>query len=224
MTDAPLTISLASQKGGVGKSTLSRAIAARFAANGWHVKIADLDQGQGTSTLWGARRNRNGITPDVAVQQYRSVRDALRDRDAFDLFIFDGAPAASDATLAAAQVSDLVIIPTNAALDDLHPSVELAHQLVKRGIPAERIRFVFNHIATDAELAAARDYITRATYSAFTGSLPERAAYRAAADLGKAANETTFPTLNARVNEVIAEAKTYLDSLTEQTTAKGNAA
>jgi Mrp family chromosome partitioning ATPase len=41
-------IGLISQKGGVGKSTLSRALAREAASNGLKVKLADLDTQQGT--------------------------------------------------------------------------------------------------------------------------------------------------------------------------------
>ncbi|MGI4794611.1 MAG: AAA family ATPase, partial [Janthinobacterium lividum] len=49
-------IGLISQKGGVGKSTLARAIAREAAANGLKVKLADLDTQQGTSSNWHRRR------------------------------------------------------------------------------------------------------------------------------------------------------------------------
>jgi Mrp family chromosome partitioning ATPase len=44
-----LMIGMVSQKGGVGKSTMSRLVAREYAAAGWEVKIADLDVSQGTS-------------------------------------------------------------------------------------------------------------------------------------------------------------------------------
>ena len=44
-----VTIGMVSQKGGVGKSTLSRLVAREYALAGWNVKIADLDVSQGTS-------------------------------------------------------------------------------------------------------------------------------------------------------------------------------
>ena len=45
-------ISLVSQKGGVGKSTLARLIAREAAIGGLDVKIADLDTQQRTCTNW----------------------------------------------------------------------------------------------------------------------------------------------------------------------------
>jgi pantothenate kinase-related protein Tda10 len=45
-------IAIVSQKGGVGKSTMARALAREAANNGLKVKIADLDTQQGTSVDW----------------------------------------------------------------------------------------------------------------------------------------------------------------------------
>ena len=47
-----MKISLVSQKGGVGKSTLARMIACEYAAGGWDVHIADFDTRQGSCTEW----------------------------------------------------------------------------------------------------------------------------------------------------------------------------
>ena len=54
-------IAFVSQKGGVGKSTLSRALAREAAHNGLKVKIADLDTQQGTSIDWHRTRLQAGI-------------------------------------------------------------------------------------------------------------------------------------------------------------------
>jgi Mrp family chromosome partitioning ATPase len=66
-------VSMVSQKGGVGKSTLARLLAREFAAQGWNVKIGDLDISQGTSFQWRTRRLQNKIEPDVPVEQFGTV-------------------------------------------------------------------------------------------------------------------------------------------------------
>ena len=45
-------IAFVSQKGGVGKSTLARALAREATVGGIKAKIADLDTQQGTSVDW----------------------------------------------------------------------------------------------------------------------------------------------------------------------------
>lgn len=72
-------LSLISQKGGVGKSTLARLVAVEAARAGWRVLIADLDAAQGTATQWHHRRAAAGIEPDLSVMRYRTVERALQD-------------------------------------------------------------------------------------------------------------------------------------------------
>ena len=71
-------IGVVSQKGGVGKSTLSRLVAREYAAARWSVKIADLDISQGTSFNWQSRRLARGILPEIAVERFGTVEQALK--------------------------------------------------------------------------------------------------------------------------------------------------
>jgi len=61
-------IAIVSQKGGLGRSTLSRLIARAYANAEWNGKIADLDVGQGTSFNWQGRRLQNDIKPVIPVE------------------------------------------------------------------------------------------------------------------------------------------------------------
>ena len=45
--------------------------------------------------------------------------------------VIDGAPHSSKMTKEIAESSDIIIIPTGLSLDDLEPTVLLAHELVK---------------------------------------------------------------------------------------------
>src|ERR1039458_9868080 len=124
-----LIVAMVSQKGGVGKSTLSRLLACAFAGLGWNVKIGDLDIKQSTSFQWRTRRLQNKLEPDVPVEQFGSVTKALALVDQYDMLILDGEPHADSSTRAVAEKSQLVVIPTGLSLDDLNPAVVLAHDL-----------------------------------------------------------------------------------------------
>jgi chromosome partitioning protein len=194
-----MMIGIVSQKGGVGKSTLTRLLAREYAASQWLVKIADMDSKQGTATRWNMTRNDSQIEPIVKAEQYRSVKDAIADYDRGDihLMIFDGAPAASKETLQIATASNLVVLPTGISVDDLEPTVRLAHELVKNGISRNQIAVVFCRVGdSTAELNEAREYIERAGYHTIQSALPERVAYRRAQDSGRSVTETNFKTLN----------------------------
>ena len=66
-------VAFVSQKGGVGKSTLSRALAREVAIGGLRVKIADLDTQQGTSVDWHRLRLSQGIEPTVSVEAFSTA-------------------------------------------------------------------------------------------------------------------------------------------------------
>jgi chromosome partitioning protein len=219
-----LIVAMVSQKGGVGKSTLSRLLACVFAALGWNVKIADLDIKQSTSFQWRTRRLQNKIEPDVPVEQFGSVAKALALADQYDMLIMDGEPHADSSTRAIAENSQLVVIPTGLALDDLNPAVVLAHDLVKHGVPRERIVFGLCRVGdSDTEIAEARTFLERAGYDILPGSIPEKTAFRRASDTGRALTQTRYDSLNARAEEVIQGIVDRITQLTNTNTKKRSA-
>lgn len=202
-TAGPLIIGVVSQKGGVGKSTIARLLLREFAKHDWKVKIADMDIQQGTSFQWHKRRAANNVTPDVRTETFTTVQQALKDASNFDLFIFDGAPHATKATLEISRAADLVILPTGLAIDDLEPQVLLAHELSREGQAAEKLAFVLWRVGdSQAEIKDAREYIARAGYRTLDGEVPDRTAYRRASDTGRAVTETHYQHLNERADAV----------------------
>jgi chromosome partitioning protein len=199
----PTVVAFISQKGGVGKSTLARALAREAAVGGLGVKIADLDTQQGTSVDWHRQRLDGAIEPTVAVEAFKTASQALAVANAYDLLIVDGPARTSKATLEIAGVADLVVQPTGASADDLRPAIREFHALLQAGILAEKLVFALNRIGTDSEETETRSYIAEAGYTALPGCLPERPAYRQAQNLGFAITETRFTKLNERANALI---------------------
>ncbi len=192
-------IGMVSQKGGVGKSTLSRMMAREFVQGGMRAKIADLDTQQQTCTHWAGRRAENRIEPELLVQNFATVKTALEDASHFDVMILDGKPNASEQSFEIANASDLLVIPTGQTVDDLHPGVVLAHTLRKKNVPIDRIVFaMFKTTGSDRENEAARQYLTQAGYLVLDGEVPVSTGYGSASDAGKAITETSFRTLNER--------------------------
>jgi chromosome partitioning protein len=196
-----LIVGLISQKGGVGKSTLARLLAREYGHAGWNVKIGDLDVSQGTSFNWQARRLQNSIEPVISVERFGTVEQALKVASQYDLLILDGPPHSSGGTLRIAQAADLAVLPTGLSLDDLEPSVLLAHELVKKGTPREKLAFGLCRVGdSETEIEEARSYIRQAGYVVLKGEIPERTAYRRAADGGRTLTETGFPSLNMKAD------------------------
>ena len=209
-------IGIVSQKGGVGKSTLCRLIACEYAKAGWNVKIADLDVAQGTCYDWQARRMSNKIAPDVPVERFSTITQALKFSHVYDLLVFDGKPYTTTQTLEIANTATLLILPTGLALDDLRPSVLLAGQLAAKGIPTDKVTFAFCRVGeSESELHDATQYIQDAGYSILDGAMPEKTGYRRASDLGRSPTETRFPSLNKKADIL---AQSIIDKITTLTT------
>ena len=204
-------IALVSQKGGVGKSTLARALAREATVNGLRVKLADLDTQQGTSSNWHRRRLEAGIEPMFSVEAFKTAAQALRAAADYDLMVIDGPARASAATLEIARQSALVIQPTGASVDDLHPAVLTFRELVREGVSKSKLAFALCKIGTDAEDAEARAYILDAGFDALPGSIPERPAYRQAQNLGLTITETRFGQLNRRADALLQNVVDRLD-------------
>lgn len=198
-----MIIAFVSQKGGVGKSTLSRALAREAVKAEMRVKIADLDTQQGTVVDWQRTRLNNGIEPVIEAQSFATAAQALAAAKHYDLLILDGPARTSQATLDIAKQADLVVQPTGASLDDLRPAVREFHGLVKGGIPKGRLTFALTRIGTPAEEADARAYLEEAGYAVLDGCLLERPGYRKAQNLGHAVTETTFAGLNQKADFLI---------------------
>lgn len=211
-----LKIGVVSQKGGVGKSTLARVVACEYAANGWNVKLADMDNGQGTSHSWHRRRLENTLEPEISVEEFRTIERALRVEDHFDLLVFDGAPRATKTTKRIAELSALSILPTGVSVDDLEPTILLAHELKNAGIPRERLAIALSRVGdSEAELAEARDYIATTGYFLLDGYIPERTGYRRASDTGRSLTETPFASLNERAAELVQSIVNRIQTLEE---------
>jgi chromosome partitioning protein len=218
----PHIIGFVSQKGGVGKSTLARLVAREYAAGGWTVKIADLDPGQGTSFKWHNRRLHSKIEPDIAVERFRTVEKAIPFAEHYDLFIFDGPAHSNVGTLAIARASNLVVLPTGLSVDDMEPAILLAHELTGQGISRDKIVFAFCRVGeSESELSESFSYVSQAGYRSLSASLPERTAYRRAADEGRALTESPFPTLKKKADDM---AQAIIDRLSASASEKGRVA
>ena len=199
----PVVVAFLSQKGGVGKSTLARALAALATQSGVKVFVADLDAQQKTIVHWHQRRTSRGVAPAIAVESFTNIDVALTASEGCQLLVVDASGRASAATLEIAKNAHVVVQPTGAGLDDLHPGVLLFHELVGEGIPRERLIFALCRTSSKQEENAAREYLEKAQYEVLAGSIPEQVTYRYAQNVGRAVTETDDAALNARADEML---------------------
>jgi len=198
----PIVVSFISQKGGVGKSTLARALLA-VASHMMRARLADLDPQQASVVEWERQRHRSGEGPACEVVAYDSIDDAIGHSSDVELLIVDAPARANRATLEIAERSHLVVQPTGASADDLRPAVLLFHELVKAGIPRQRLVAAICRILDDTEEAAARAYMQAAGYDVLDGAVVERSAYRLAQNRGRAISETKVAKLNQAVDDLM---------------------
>ena len=112
-----LTISLVAQKGGVGKTSVARCLAVAFGRTGVSTAILDMDP-QASAALWAKRRE--AAQPEVIPTVLPFLGDTLKAaQESVDLVLIDTPPKNADVAIAAARVSDLIIVPCRAQIDDI---------------------------------------------------------------------------------------------------------
>ena len=104
-----LIISLIAQKGGGGKTSVARCLAVAFERSGVSTAILDMDP-QASAALWAKRREAE--PPEVIPTVLPLLGDTLKAaQESVDLVLIDTPPKNAEVALAAARVSDLVIVP-----------------------------------------------------------------------------------------------------------------
>jgi chromosome partitioning protein len=135
------TLAIVATKGGVGKSTLAVHLAAAAQADGLRVLLLDLDQ-QGSAWQWSKDRARLASTHGSWFKTPLDVRRVFAndlgeeieraETAGYDLVIIDTPPHADFPAARAAEVADLVLMPTRPGYFDLHaakPTIKLLKDL-----------------------------------------------------------------------------------------------
>jgi chromosome partitioning protein len=110
-------ITVAQQKGGVGKSTLAVHLAVAFAKQGYSTMLFDTDP-QGTVSHWHAQRKQSDIGL-IATSGWRLTRDLAMAREANDVIIIDTPPHAEMDIKVSTRAADMVMVPLQPSPADL---------------------------------------------------------------------------------------------------------
>ena len=123
------TISIVSQKGGAGKTSLAINLAGAAEASGRDVVIIDLDP-QASAKSWYDRRDKEN--PVVISAQAAALSEVLvtAATHGADYAIIDTAPHSETAALTAGKAADLILIPCRASYVDLK-AIEITIDLVR---------------------------------------------------------------------------------------------
>jgi len=121
-------VAVIGQKGGSGKTTTAENLAVEAARCGRSVALIDLDS-QPTSATWGDRRgSENPAVVSAQVARLRHVLDAAKAQGTA-LAILDTPPRTAEASIEAARVADLVLVPLRPLINDMETLAAL-HEVV----------------------------------------------------------------------------------------------
>lgn len=197
-----MIISILSQKGGVGKSSIARTLAVEFTRAEWQVLLADTDHGQTTCHRWNTiRRSQARLEPVIQTESFPTVQNALSKARSYDLLIIDGAPHSTSGTREAAKHSDLILIPTGSSIDDLEPAITLHNDLAI--YENSKIAFIMMKTTSDRQEDEARETLLSQGFEVVNGSIQMKTGYITALDTGRCLTETPYAGLNEKVMRVI---------------------
>lgn len=202
-----MIISITSQKGGPGKSTIATNVAVELAKQGQDVCLVDADP-QLTVSRWHGDREANGHSPAiVSVAKTNNIAQTLRDLDAkYGIVLVDTPGKDSVEMRTAMAVADMLVVVVRPSQFDLDTLPHLASVIEQAKIinPDVVVRGLLSQVPTYAfgsEQDDAKDYLADyPLFVPFKTQIHERKAYRdvAAEGLGvtewnnrKAAHEIT---------------------------------
>ena len=191
-----IVVAFVSQKGGVGKSALARALAVTAARARWRVRLVDLDPLQRTLVLWEQRRRHNKVVPAIEVDAGDDFRKAIATADQDSLVILDTPGQVSQQIQEIAHCAHVIVQPTGPTQDDLHPAALVFHALTRVGVPRERLVFALCRTLSRKEVRVAYQNLMTSGFAALPASIPEHLVYREAHDEGRALTETRKESLN----------------------------
>jgi chromosome partitioning protein len=179
-------ISIASSKGGVGKTTLASALAVRAARDSPRVAMVDLDPQLSLAAWW---KRRGGSKNPQIFSGADTASDAVEalERDGWDWVFVDTPPAFLATIQDAIENADLALVPLRASALDLIASEDAVIMAREAGV-------AHLCVVNDAEpkwktTNSARDYLLAAHVPVAETIISHRNAYLAAMSSGKTGPE-----------------------------------
>ena len=112
-----LIITLAHQKGGVGKSTLATNLHGDFAGGGYKAALVDIDPQGSLSKLVRTFSDQEGRNPDHVIERgsFQTYDDLLTLLLPYDIAIIDTPPYLSNELKDVFEITNLVLVPCKAS-------------------------------------------------------------------------------------------------------------
>jgi chromosome partitioning protein len=134
-------ITIATSKGGAGKTTIARLILGRLALDGLPVAAVDADLNH-TLTDWVRAASKHPIAIEHELDETRIVPLVESLHEAHDVVVIDTAGAATQATIFAIGCADLVLVPCQTSSADIVEAIKTmnliksASLMMKRSVAA----------------------------------------------------------------------------------------
>ena len=180
-----MIIALASQKGGVGKTTLAINIADFLHRQGHSVLLIDADV-QATASEWAAVRE-HVPWPVINLARPNMAAEVLTHAQRYDHVVVDGPPGAAVVTRAVIVAADLVLIPLVPSAASKW-SADLTLQQIQEAVllkPKLKTAFVVSiAIPGTAIIAAIRKNVLGAGIPTLRSTVTSRVAFPQALSLG----------------------------------------
>jgi chromosome partitioning protein len=149
-------ITIATSKGGAGKTTLARLLVGLLSQCGYKVAAVDTDLNH-TLTDWVNTLSKYPVTVEHELDETKLVPLVSKLHDGHDVVVIDTAGAASQATIFAIGCADLVLVPVQTSSADVVEAIKTmnliksAELMMKRDVPA---RVVLNAHQPNTNLSA----------------------------------------------------------------------
>lgn len=197
-----IIIAVINGKGGVGKSTLTSALAVKAASEGKRIAVVDMDP-QRSLVEWWARR---GKTDNPSVYEgAASAEDAiegLAQVERPDVVFMDGLPGNIGIMTEMVEAADLVLIPVKASMIDLLATQDAVTLARDSGTP---FLVIINDVHGREKLAdAARQFLFTHDLPIAETQIAHRVSYVHAMTVGKSAAEVNSGRDKAAAEEISA--------------------
>ena len=183
-----MIFSVLNQKGGVGKTTLSVAIAAELSRQELRVLLIDADP-QGSALDWAAAREENALFSIVGLPRptiHKEIGNLSKD---YDHVVIDGPPRVTDLARSAIMAADVVIIPVQPSPYDIWAADEVVKLINEASVYKDNLKSCFVINRKIVNTAIGRDVaeaLSGYNLAVLNATIIQRVIYAESAAQGKA--------------------------------------